>query len=80
MVLCDNCNDEIAVQKHHVKYFPEETVPICDPCHKLIHSGWFPYLTQKYIKYAPGDSKLFYEQKRRIDGFLHYMSKNKKRR
>lgn len=80
MVLCNNCNWRVATQKHHVKYFPEETVPICDPCHSLIHSGFMPLLTIRYIKYPPGDGKLFYSQKKRIDGFLHHMSNKRKRK
>lgn len=79
MVLCDNCNDKIATQKHHVKYFPEVTVPICNECHLLIHKRWFEYLSKKYIQYRPGDSKLFYEQTKKIDKFLSYLgSKNRK--
>ena len=78
MVLCDNCNLRVAVQKHHVKYFPEEPVPVCDSCHKLIHSGLYPLLTIKYIKYSPGDAKIFYSQNRRIDGFISKLYKRKK--
>lgn len=79
-MLCEICELAEAIQKHHVKYFPEETVPVCDRCHKLIHSGLYPFLTTKYIKYTKGDAKLFYEQKGKIDKFLSYLSRKRRRK
>ena len=71
MVKCHVCDSVTAVQKHHLTYFPETTIAICEGCHKKIHSNKHPYLTLQYIKYKKGDSKLFYSQQKRIDGFLH---------
>lgn len=79
MLICDVCGVVEAVQKHHMKYFPEKTVPVCDQCHKLIHSWLYPLLSRQYIKYNQGDAQIFYESKSRIDKFLSYLSKKRKR-
>jgi len=76
-VLCKICQIAEAVQKHHVKYFPEEIVPVCDKCHKIIHSWLYPFLSREYIKYTQGDSKIFYAQKGKIDRFLSYLSRKR---
>lgn len=73
---CELCPNP-AVQKHHIQYFPEETIPICDDCHKLIHSWKNKDLSKKYIKYKQGDAQIFYAQKERIEGFLSYLNKKK---
>ncbi|MGC1709904.1 MAG: hypothetical protein WA799_08920 [Nitrosotalea sp.] len=57
------------VNKHHISYFPEETIIACMACHADIHSKQFPELSN-YLKYKPGDAQIFYAQKKRIDKFL----------
>ena len=79
-MLCEVCDVAEAVQKHHIKYFPEETMPVCDQCHKLIHSWLYPFLSRQYIKYQQGDAQKFYEGKNTIDKFLSYLSKKRKRK
>lgn len=72
---CDICLNK-AVQKHHISYFPEETMPVCDRCHRKIHSGFYPVLA-KFLKYAPGEAKIFYDQKERISNFLYHLTNKK---
>lgn len=39
---CEACNDRLEwdqVVRHHVSYFPEETVNVCRSCHQKIHTN-----------------------------------------
>lgn len=63
---CEICQNTVEI-KHHISYFPEITTGVCQKCHEKIHSGEFPDLTKKYIKYKKGDANSFYEQKSRIE-------------
>jgi len=56
--------------KHHIQYFPEETIGVCELHHDKIHLGIFPELVTKYIHYRKGDAQIFYQGKERIENFL----------
>lgn len=74
-MICEVCTLNPATIKHHKSYFPEETVGVCEGCHKIIHSWRNPELSKKYIKYKQGDAQIFYAQKNRIDNFIHSIGK-----
>lgn len=59
-----NCKS-VAVQKHHITYFPERTIGVCDPCHKQIHKDKDP----EYIQFKDGESTVFYSMKKRLHKF-----------
>jgi hypothetical protein len=63
------CSKEAKI-KHHINYFPEQTIAVCINHHDKIHCGKYPQLTQDYIKYTKGDAQLFYTQKKRMEEFL----------
>ncbi|MGH2611728.1 MAG: hypothetical protein ACRDFB_01610 [Rhabdochlamydiaceae bacterium] len=67
------CNTKAQI-KHHITYFPEETIAVCIGHHDKIHSGKYPQLTQDYIKYIKGDATLFYQGKHRLEKFLKHMN------
>jgi len=56
--------DDFALQKHHVSYFPEIIVFVHYQCHQKIHDPDNP-MTQ-YIQYDEGDARKFYEKKNKI--------------
>ena len=60
------CTLNQATQKHHISYFPEITTAVCEPCHQNIHSGNFPELEKKYIKFEKDDANLFYQTNEKI--------------
>jgi hypothetical protein len=70
-----NCTG-LAEIKHHINYFPEETIAVCKKCHRSIHYGNHPEL-QKYLKYTPGDAQVFYSQKKRMEEFIQRLAKGK---
>ena len=55
---CEIC-ESIAIQKHHISYFPEKTIVVCLICHKRIHFRKIP----NYIQYKKGDPDFFYMKK-----------------
>lgn len=74
-MICNVCQINNVDQKHHITYFPEETIGVCDPCHRWIHSK----LNEKqlFIKYPKGDSKIFYSQQKRIKQILYRVGRRK---
>ena len=68
---CEIC-EQTATEKHHINYFPEQTVGVCafhgDDIHR--NSGKYPGL----LMYAKNDAKEFYDQNKRISKFLKYLS------
>lgn len=62
---CELCPNPATI-KHHISYFPEETIPVCEKCHKAIHAGKHPSL----IKYKKGDAQTFYRQQKKLQNFL----------
>ncbi len=69
---CELCIN-VATEKHHVTYFPEQTIGVCAYHGDQIHSHPLQYA--KWIKFRPGDASSFYNQKERVDKFLKYLSK-----
>ncbi len=65
-MLCEICTVNPATVKHHIQYFPEITTALCQPCHDRVHSGKYPELEKRFIKYKTGDAKLFYQTNDRI--------------
>tara|TARA_B110000467_G_scaffold114569_1_gene105077 strand:+ start:839 stop:1096 length:258 start_codon:yes stop_codon:yes gene_type:complete len=45
--------------RHHITYFPENIITVCETCHWNIHHAWIKY---DLIKFTPpkGDAKKFY--------------------
>lgn len=39
MTKCAECGSEKTIHMHHISYEPEETVPLCASCHKLVHEN-----------------------------------------
>ena len=62
--ICEHCHISAWTVKHHISYFPEETIKLCFECHYVIHKCKSP-IYDKYKKYSPGDSRLFYGKKHR---------------
>ena len=62
--ICEHCHISAWTVKHHISYFPEETIKLCFDCHHVIHKSKLP-MYDKYKKYNPGDSRLFYGKKHR---------------
>ena len=60
--MCMHCHISAWTVKHHISYFPEETIKLCFDCHHVIHKCKLP-LYDKYKKYNPEDSRLFYGPK-----------------
>ena len=58
---CHFC-EALAVQKHHISYFPEKTIAVCSACHVRIHFTKDP----NYVQYKKGDSVFFYSMKKRL--------------
>jgi ribosome-binding protein aMBF1 (putative translation factor) len=76
-MICEICNQNEVTQKHHVTYFPEKTMGVCDDCHEWIHSD--DNTDKQYIEYKKGDSSQFYAQRRRISKiFRKYRRKPRK--
>lgn len=47
---CKVCTrDSESLHIHHISYFPEKTIQVCNNCHSKIHNG-----VERYKKYAPG--------------------------
>ncbi len=69
---CHIC-ESVATEKHHISYYPEETIAVCAHHGDEIHSCSSQY--QDLIKFHPGDASFFYSQKKRIDKFLTSLSK-----
>ena len=63
---CENCKINPATVKHHISYFPEVTTGLCEECHDKIHSGNYPELEKKWIKFNKGDANLFYQTNEKI--------------
>ena len=59
---CKLCKD-VATIFHHITYFPQKIIPVCDKCHKKIHEDCDP----KYVKYGKGDPKKFYRNKKKSE-------------
>ena len=72
---CELCN-QTATEKHHVSYFPERTVGVCGFHGDEIHRR--PDSYQNLLKYKDGDAQVFYSQKKRVDGFLFKMSRDRR--
>lgn len=56
--MCELCYSPIEgkIIPHHVEYFPEEIILICDSCHATIHFTWdYPHLRPR-----KGDAEKFY--------------------
>ena len=62
--ICEHCHISAWTVKHHISYFPEETIKLCFDCHHVIHKSKLP-MYDKYKKYNPEDSRLFYGKKHR---------------
>ena len=62
--MCKHCHISAWTVKHHISYFPEETIKLCFDCHHVIHKSKLP-MYDKYKKYNPGDSHFFYGKKHR---------------
>ena len=62
--MCKHCHISAWTVKHHISYFPEETIKLCFDCHHVIHKSKLP-MYDKYKKYNSGDSRLFYGKKHR---------------
>ena len=60
--MCEHCHISRWAAKHHISYFPEIIIKLCLDCHVVIHKSKSP-LYDKYKKYNPGDSRLFYDPK-----------------
>jgi len=75
-MMCHFCQN-IATEKHHVTYFPEETIGVCAFHGDQIHLHPFEYA--QYIKYRRGDASAFYEQNKRIGKFCIAISKARRR-
>jgi len=58
---CELCFEK-AIQKHHISYFPEKTVAVCNKCHRKIHI----HKDRNFIKFKKGDSDFFYSMKKRL--------------
>lgn len=72
---CELC-DEIATEKHHVKYFPERTMAVCGFHGNEVHRNpTYSHL----VSYPKGDAQLFYAQQKRIGSFLGHMSEMKRK-
>ena len=72
---CELCN-QTATEKHHVSYFPERTVGVCGFHGDEIHRR--PNSYQNLLKYKNGDAQVFYSQKKRVDGFLFKMARDRR--
>ena len=72
---CELCN-QTATEKHHVSYFPERTVGVCGFHGDEIHRR--PGSYHSLLKYKKGDAQVFYSQKKRVDGFLFKMSRDRR--
>jgi hypothetical protein len=53
--------DNFALIKHHISYFPELIAYVHFDCHERIHDPENPLTT--FIQYEDGDSRKFYEEK-----------------
>jgi len=72
---CHFC-ENIATEKHHIRYYPEETIAVCSYHGDQIHI--YPFLYQEYIKYQKGDSTAFYAQRKRIERFFVRIAKSRR--
>jgi hypothetical protein len=68
---CELCFD-VATEKHHITYFPEQTIPVCSFHGDEIHLK--PSKYSSFLKYKKSDSAYFYSQQSRIGRFLEYLS------
>ena len=48
--MCKHCHISAWTVKHHISYFPEETIKLCFDCHHVIHKSKLP-MYDKYKKY-----------------------------
>jgi hypothetical protein len=72
MQKCYLCKDMAKLLEHHICYFPQIIIFVCDTCHKKIHSGKYPELQPKNRRHQ----LIFYAHK----GHLVFQSyKNQKR-
>jgi hypothetical protein len=72
---CELCN-QIATEKHHVSYYPEMTIPVCGFHGDEIHKN--PKEYGHLIQYPNGDGHYFYEQERRVNGFLFRLARERR--
>ena len=72
---CELCN-QIATEKHHVSYYPEMTIPVCGFHGDEIHKNPSEY--GHLIQYPNGDGHYFYEQERRVNGFLFRLARERR--
>ena len=67
---CELCF-KTATEKHHITYFPEQTIPVCG-----FHGDEIHHKPSKYsflLNYKKNDSIQFYSQQNRISRFLEYL-------
>jgi len=67
---CELCF-KIATEKHHITYYPEQTIPVCGFHGDEIHRQ--PSKYSFLLKYKRNDSAQFYSQQNRISRFLEYL-------
>lgn len=61
---CEICSKESQLIKHHISYFPEELISICQRCHYNIHKRCKKSNTT-YLKPPKGHATLFYSRKKK---------------
>ena len=73
---CELCS-HTATEKHHITYYPERTIPVCEFHGDDIHNR--PSNYSQLLQYKKDDSQKFYNQQKRIYKFLKYLNDEKKR-
>ena len=73
IITCECCKKVIpygCVNWHHVDYEKGIQIPVCIPCHQLIHTSNHP----DYVKYKPNNHRIF-KPKITLDNFNPEMVK-----
>ena len=58
----------LKLEKHHIKYNPEEIIWVHNKCHRKIHDPNNPLI--QWIQYTKEESKLFYKNNKQVNKTL----------